>query len=334
MSPALPRGRGIGVGSVGTSQSVAVDDGFRHEAFLYAGEGDFVAGTTAFIRDAVAAGEPILVAVEATKIAGLRAVLDGDAETVQFLDVTNLGRNPARTIPAWRTFVDQHRGNSRRLRGISEPNLAGRSSDELVEWHHHEALLNEAFAGTAGFWLLCPYDVAAVDPVMIDGAHDTHALIDQAGQRHLSRLFHGNEDRALVQKPLPGPPTGVEVHEFGTADLGPMRRIAARHAVTAGLAERATDVALVVDELATNSVRHGGGRGVLRLWQQDAALICEVRDRGHVVDPLIGRRRPVDGQVGGRGLWVVNQICDLLQVRSSSSGTTVRAHISADDGTH
>jgi anti-sigma regulatory factor (Ser/Thr protein kinase) len=121
------------------------------------------------------------------------------------------------------------------------------------------------------------------------------------------------------------------VYEFGAADLASVRRFAAQHAVTAGLADRAADVALVAGELATNSVRHGGGGGTLRLWRQHAALICEVRDRGHVVDPLVGRRRPVDGQVGGRGLWVVNQVCDLVQVRSSPSGTTLRAHIYPND---
>jgi anti-sigma regulatory factor (Ser/Thr protein kinase) len=318
-------------GSPGTSQSVAVHDGFRHEAFFYTGEGDFLAGTAAFIRDAVAAGEPIVVAVDATKIAALRTVLNGDAETVQFADVANLGRNPARTIPAWRTFVDHHSANSRRLRGVSEPKLAGRSQDELVEWRHHEALLNEAFADTTAFWLLCPYDVAAVDPVVIEQAHDTHALIDQAGRRHPSRRYNGDEATALFQEPLGEPPAGVEVHEFGTDDLGSMRHIATRTAVTVGLADRAPDVALVASELATNSVLHGGGRGLLRLWRQHTTLICDVRDRGHVADPLVGRRRPVDGQVGGRGLWVVNQICDLLQVRSSPLGTTVRAHISFDD---
>jgi anti-anti-sigma factor len=111
-----------------------------------------------------------------------------------------------------------------------------------------------------------------------------------------------------------------------------VRRLAAQHAVTAGLADRATDVALVASELATNSVRHGGGGGALRLWRQAAALICEVRDHGHVVDPLVGRRRPVGTQIGGRGLWVVNQLCDLVQVRSSTAGTTVRVHICSTSG--
>ena len=44
-------------------------DGFRHEALLYAGDDGFLEGTLPWIRDAVAAGEPILVVVSAARIA-------------------------------------------------------------------------------------------------------------------------------------------------------------------------------------------------------------------------------------------------------------------------
>jgi anti-sigma regulatory factor (Ser/Thr protein kinase) len=312
---------------------VPSDNGFRHEAFLYADGGDFLAGTLAFVRDAVAAGEPILVVVAAAKIVALRAALDGDAARAQFADMATVGRNPARIIPAWRSFVDQHRARGGRLRGVGEPIWAGRSRDELVECRHHEALLNAAFADTDGFWLLCPYDVTALDPAVIDQAHATHAIVDRDGESRPSRRFHGAQAAALLGEPLPEPPAGVEIHEFGADDLASMRHLAARQAVTAGLANDANDVALVASELATNSVRHGGGGGgELRLWRTDASLVIEVRDRGHVVDALVGRRRPVDGQAGGRGLWVVNQICDLVQVRSSPAGTTVRAHVSRPRG--
>jgi anti-sigma regulatory factor (Ser/Thr protein kinase) len=321
----------IGAGSVSRSGLVASNDGFRHEAFLYADDSEFLAGAAAFVRDAVVAGEPIMVVVDAAKVAALRTVLDGDAERVQLADMATVGRNPARIIPAWQAFVDQHSADGQRLRGISEPIRVGRSPEELVECRHHEGLLNEAFVDTAGFWLLCAYDTAALGPVVIDQAHGTHRFIARAGQSHLSRHYHGAEATRLFEEPVPEPPAGTVVYEFGAADLASVRRLAVQHAVTAGLADRAADVALVAGELATNSVRHGGGGGTLRLWRQHAALICEVRDRGHVVDPLVGRRCPVDGQVGGRGLWVVNQVCDLVQMRSSPSGTTLRAHIYPND---
>jgi hypothetical protein len=31
--------------------------------------------------------------------------------------------------------------------------------------------------------------------------------------------------------------------------------------------------------------------------------------------------------VGGNGLWVVNQVCDLVQARTGRAGTTTRLHM-------
>jgi len=45
------------------------------------------------------------------------------------------------------------------------------------------------------------------------------------------------------------------------------------------------------------------------------------------MDPLAGRRlQPADG-VGGKGLWLVNQVCDLVQTRSRQGSTTIRLHM-------
>jgi anti-sigma regulatory factor (Ser/Thr protein kinase) len=85
---------------------------------------------------------------------------------------------------------------------------------------------------------------------------------------------------------------------------------------------------LAVNELATNSMRHGGGRGVLSVWQENGTLLCEVTDRGHIADPLAGRERPPDARGGGRGLWLVNHLCDLVQVRSLHGGNVIRLHMS------
>jgi Histidine kinase-like ATPase domain len=56
------------------------------------------------------------------------------------------------------------------------------------------------------------------------------------------------------------------------------------------------------------------------------AAICEVRDRGYLDQPLAGRESPARDAEGGRGLWLANQFCDLVQIRSSEAGTVVRLH--------
>lgn len=303
-------------------------DGFRHEALLYAGEDGFLEGTLPWIRDAVAAGEPILVVVSAARIARLREELGAQAEGVTFADMADVGINPARIIPAWRAFVDAHAGQGRRLRGIGEPIWAERSADELVECQRHEALLNLAFAGAEDFWLLCPYDVEALDADVIEKAHRSHPTVVAGDEARASETY---EDLVAVAapfaEPLPEPPPEAEELPFAAGSLAAVRRTVQLRARGAGLShEQAGDLVLAVNEVATNSVRHGGGVGVLRAWLTDEMLIFEVADAGAIADPLAGRERPASNQSGGHGLWLCNQVCDLVQLRTFASGSVVRLH--------
>jgi len=90
------------------------------------------------------------------------------------------------------------------------------------------------------------------------------------------------------------------------------------------------DLVLAVNEVATNSVRHGGGAGTLTLWRDEDMVLCDIRDTGRFSEPLIGRVQPTPEPGGGYGLWVVNQVCDLVQIRSGDDGNVVRLHMRAD----
>ena len=87
------------------------------------------------------------------------------------------------------------------------------------------------------------------------------------------------------------------------------------------------DLALAVHELAANSVRHGGGAGRLMWWEEDDSFVCEVRDGGVISEPLVGRVRPPEGAHSGRGLWMVNLICDLVQIHSGQGPNRVRVRV-------
>jgi len=56
-------------------------------------------------------------------------------------------------------------------------------------------------------------------------------------------------------------------------------------------------------------------------------VVCEVNDDGYLQDPLVGRRRPTPDAMGGRGLWLANQLCDLVQVRNGVEGCVVRVRV-------
>jgi anti-sigma regulatory factor (Ser/Thr protein kinase) len=57
---------------------------------------------------------------------------------------------------------------------------------------------------------------------------------------------------------------------------------------------------------------------------EQGAAVVEFSDSGRVTDPLAGRLMPSLEQTGGRGVYLVNQLCDLVQLRSSDHGTVVR----------
>ncbi len=316
------------------SDATASMTGFHHGALLYEGATGFLRATTPFIRDGIAAGEPVLVAVGKEKIALLCAELGDQADQVEFADMAVLGRNPARIIPAWRDFVVRHEGSAPAVRGIGEPIWAGRSAAELTECQRHEALLNVAF--TEATWpslaLMCPYDVGTLpEPVLFEAAR-SHPLVKKDGSVRPDRSV-GIEQLAQthLHTPLPEPSGPLREMEFGLDELHAVRGLVTAAASAGGLGpERSYDLALAVSEVATNSVVHGGGTGIFRVWCEGGRIVCECRDQGKLDDPLVGREEPLPDTLGRRGLWMVNQLCDLVQIRVFASGTVVRLHMLPD----
>jgi anti-sigma regulatory factor (Ser/Thr protein kinase) len=304
-------------------------EGFRHEALFYASDHEFLDGTTSFIREALGAAEPILAVVGADRIDRLRQVLGDDADSVGFADMAEVGRNPARIIPAWEEFVARHAVPGRGVWGIGEPFCVARGEAELAECHRHESLLNLAFADTPGFRLLCPYDTRTLEPEVIDEARRSHPVLVEDGASRVSADYRGLDAVAApFDAPLPEPPADAVELPFRADTLQALRTFVAERARAAGIAgERIDDVVLAVHEIAANAVRHATGHGVLRAWEDGPKLIYEVRDEGRIEQPLAGRRRPEPGQLGGYGLWVVNQLCELVQLRSFPGGNVVRMHV-------
>jgi anti-sigma regulatory factor (Ser/Thr protein kinase) len=306
-----------------------VSSEFAHEALLYAGEEAFLEGAMPFVREGVDAGEPTLLVLSADKLDSVRGELNGDGKRVFFADMATVGANPARIIPAWRRFVEAFGGDDLAVRGIGEPIWHGRTPDELVECQRHEALLNVAFAEGSPFRLLCPYDTAALDDAVIDEAVRSHPVVVEDGERRKSDAYRGLAAFAApFSEPLPAPPASVQELEFDAGTLRSLREVVTTRATEAGLNEaRANDLVLAVNEVATNSVRHGGGTGTLRVWRGTRWLVCEIEDSGVIGDPLAGREEPRGEQHSGRGLWIANQLCDLVQVRSYATRSVVRLHM-------
>jgi anti-sigma regulatory factor (Ser/Thr protein kinase) len=295
-----------------------------HTALFYSDAQEYLDGVRIFIAEAAETGAPAVIAVPAVGLERLREGLDGALDHVQLTDMAELGANPARIIPAISTAIDAHAGQT--LYFVAEPVWAERSRDEIGEAMRHEALINQAFASTR-LRILCPYDAAAIDAPILADAERTHRWVSAGNDRRASSAYRSGALPACCDTPLSSPPAEATSLQFGLADLAQVRALVSEHAASAGLAvPQCGEIVLAVDEIATNSIRHGGGVGTLHSWHEHGRLTCQISDAGELRDPLAGRVRPDPEARGGRGLWLVNQLCDLVQIRSGPSGTTVRVH--------
>ena len=303
------------------------DQAFRHEALLYEGSDDFVREMTSFAREGLDLGEPVLVVVIPPKIDLLREALGDRAADVRFADMSEVGRNPSRIIPVWQEFVATH-ANGGRVRGIGEPIWAGRTEEEITESQRHEALINLAFTGAPAY-ILCPYDVTGLDPSVIDESFRSHPMMVTNGSAGPSDSYRGLDEIAKpFDSPLPRPPGRQVRLAIEPGELEAIRRFVAGYACDAGLSRpRTHDLVLAVNELTTNTLKHSGGGGQFRMWHENGSIVAEVRDAGRIEPPLAGRKAPSVGQESGMGLWIVNQLCDLVQVRVSDAGSVVRVHM-------
>ena len=130
---------------------------------------------------------------------------------------------------------------------------------------------------------------------------------------------------------LPAPPSAEPDDPMAysyTTDLAAIRAVVHRYALQAGLSEaRAIDLTLAVSEVAANTVKHARSPGSLQIWYDTREIVCQIHDEGVITDPLAGRRQPSLDARGGHGLWIVNQVCDQVEMQSDETGTTIRLHM-------
>lgn len=297
--------------------------GYRHEALPYAGREECVRVSAGFLRAGLSGGERAIMVGVTDKLADVRDELGADAAEVSFVDVGSAGRNPSRLISVVEQFlaVDP----ARPARGLGEPIYPGQSVAELREAQLHELLLNSAACSAWDVWLGCPYDTSSLDADALAGMRASHRYVGGVA----SAEFAGSGlAAAAFAAALPPVPDGAELHRVDVDDLGGTRLFLRAAATGLGLAGvRVEDLICAVNEVLTNSVRHGDGRPALSLWRAGGQLVCDVRDGGWIRDPLVGRLTPAITDTGGRGLWLVHHLCDLVQVRSSPVGTSVRMHL-------
>jgi anti-sigma regulatory factor (Ser/Thr protein kinase) len=298
---------------------------FRHTAVFYRDPDEYVREVAGFAHAGADRGEAVFIAVPEPRTGLLRNHLDRLARQVTVTDMTRMGANPAWIIPAVRAFADAHPG--RPVRYVGEPIWVTRSAAELTEAIRHEALINLAFRDSP-VSILCPYDATRLDEAILTAAGHTHPQIIDNGRPAPSPGYTGTAKLPVeCDQPLDAPPVDAAALAY-RARLASVRDFVSRHARQAGLpAARVQDLILAVHELTANTLNHTDSDGTVHFWTAPGEVICQVSDTGHIRDPLAGRRHPPPDALHGQGLWVVNRLCDLVELRTGPGGTTTRLHM-------
>ncbi|MBB5869977.1 anti-sigma regulatory factor (Ser/Thr protein kinase) [Allocatelliglobosispora scoriae] len=293
-----------------------------HPALFYRGRDALVASLIPFIKAGLAEGEPVLAALPPANLAALRLAM-GPEEIpgLRFADMSVAGRNPGRILPLVLDAFVQEAGD-RRARIIGEPIWADRTDLEYPACFEHEMLINLALTGQ-DVTVLCPYDLDSLQPDRIADAELTHpTLLDARGVvRRSARYPHDDEASLLFDQQLPKPPAVAISLAFDGDGLREVRRLITDLGIAA---DNLAMLQIAVSELSINAIEHGGGSGVLRVWREESYVVGEVESPRLLHNVLAGRLLADPHSLSGRGLLLLNGLCDLVRVQTGSDGTLIR----------
>jgi anti-sigma regulatory factor (Ser/Thr protein kinase) len=303
---------------------------FTHDVLLYGTDAEFVDAVVPFIRAGLADGESVATAVTASNTDLLRDALGTDAPAVAFLGRHEFYTRPAGAIAGGQRLLADAAGKGfRKTRMVGEVAFGPDRRDP--SWARYESALNQVFTQMPT-WFLCPYDARVLAPEVLADARRTHPT-ELTGRDRTPSAGYLPTEQFLQSAPEPMPPvSGTPAIAIDIDEVASARRALRAVLVDAGWAgfHRFDDLVLAVSEVVANSIRHGAGRRRLRVWLQGRTATCEVSDEGAGLrDLLAGYRPPGQQQSGGRGLWIVAQLCDALAIERRGAATVVRFSVTA-----
>lgn len=301
--------------------------GFVHQACVYGSDEEFLSMAVPFVTAGTSAGEPVVVVATPHNIDLLRRAQPDDR--VEYIDCFSWYTAPGRTTLNYFDRVRSHTGPGR-MRVIGEVVWEGRTPAQTAAWKRYESTLNVTFADTAS-WIVCPYDTRTLPADVIADARRTHPA-------HLG----GSEITSCAEYVDPGtfvgeavtmsqPPADAAVLPYAL-DLHSVRRFVTIWSTVHGLhGERGDSLAAAATEVAAYLSEMGDGRLSVRLWSQSRTVTCDVHAPSvDIADPFVGYRPPALDPHPGDGLWLARYLCDHLDIRCDSSGSTIRLEMMED----
>jgi anti-sigma regulatory factor (Ser/Thr protein kinase) len=314
------------------SGAAADHDGYYHETAFYDSDDDFIDIVAPFVSKGVAAGEPTIVAC-GDRNTGLLQSAVGDAG-VSYLPGADLYGRPGPTIRTYRAMFDELlAGGAGQIRVIGDVPHPGVGTS-WHGWLRYEAAANKAFSEYP-LWGLCPYDTRTTPEAVLADVSRLHPHVaDRDGGHHHNDLFVDPADFVLDHPTAKGPPGDRRqpVLAFTEPTAGDVRS-AIRNLAAGVLSQAETDSILVAaSEAVLNAYAHGVSPVEVQLWSDHHGLVIDVADRGPgPADPLVGLLPPIRTEPGGRGLWIVNQLCSDVEIHYGD-GFRIQLRMTANQG--
>lgn len=307
----------------------------QHAAGFSRSQADLVARLALLVAAGLRRGEPVAMAVRPVTEEALLGVLGGatgdgatgdGATGLVLLSQPDGPDDSGQNVAARRAreLRELTGGGTRAVTVVAE-HISRFDGPDGGFWTELDAASNIALADLP-VSLTCFFPELPLHAAVLEGARRNHPLLLVDGEPRANPDRRPPRDVLAEHPPAPpallGPPD--QRLTFGAWQLHEVRAAVEQAVLAADFTrDRAEDVVLAVNEVATNAVEHGAADAELAIWT-DGGLVCEVYDPGVLDDPLPGLRPPHSSNPKGRGIWIARQLCDTLHVWADGTGTRVR----------
>ena len=309
--------------------------GLIHTALTYRTTDELVGVLTPLVGKWLSGSDRVIVSLEPGRLDALRSELGTDAEHVWWSDASRRPPHPARRLRVIHEVVEdeRHLGHGH-VRFVGERSFPAGMPELVAEWERFDVVLDDALAG-APLTVVCTFDLTTAPERALEHVGATHPMlgVDPALP---STEYRRSADVLDVPSALPPLPPAAS-HLGGRVSPAHARTLVrdvlggARGHVS--VMQAADDLTVAVTELVTNAWQAGARSIDVWCWRSRGEIGVQVDDDGRGLRaPLAGYRRPAAGAAGGRGLWIVRQLADLVEIAYDGRGTRVRARIFEDRG--
>ena len=288
---------------------------FEHRAVFHEGPDHLADLVHEDVVAALGAGDAVLVSAPEATWAPLATRLGEEASAVRYVPDDVRFTQPTVALKVVHDFVRERvDAGATATMSIGAIPVDG---DAIAndDWMRYESSVEEIL-GHLPLRGICAYDVAVTPPAMLDVARLTHDGDAHRGGEHA----HPRAPTLAARSPVPQPTTRPDVHASVASSREGRDALGGLGSLGASELE---DLRLVVSELVTNAILHGGAPVWLSVWSDAArgTTIIDVSDGGTGIDDPYFELRPPVNLPGGAGLWIIGQLSQ-----------RVTSHVA--DGTH